>query len=139
MHYTTHRIQKPFIIDCACFSFWFVRGQMMEFLSEWAMAGNYRKHTTWWDQVSSHSDLNWLDFDPYEPPTFVVQVEGSVRNNFRVLSETKIVRLGRVKRKERPYATQLSKTYRTELNLEKPNLNRLEWLEIWSYHVVLFL
>ena len=56
----------------------------------------------------------------------VFQVEEDVRNNFRVLSETKIGRLGREKHKERPYVTQQSKTYRTELNLVKLNLNRLE-------------
>ena len=67
-----------------------------------------------------------LDFDLYEPSMYVGQVEEDVRNNFRVLSETKIGRLDRVKRKERPYVTQLSKTYRTELNLAKPYLNRLE-------------
>ena len=67
-----------------------------------------------------------LDFDPYEPPMLVGQVEEDVRNNFRVLSETKIGLLGREKRKERPYVTQPSKTYTTELNLAKLNLNRSE-------------
>ena len=78
--------------------------------------------------------LNYLDFlkpkrceiDPLRTPTFVSQVEEDVRNNFRVLSETTIGRLGREKRKERPYVTQPSKTYRTELNLAKLNLKRSE-------------
>ena len=70
---------------------------------------------------------------------FAIQVEGSVRNNFHVLFETKIGRLGRIKCKERPYVTQPSMMYRTELNLSKLNLNRLKWLETWAYHVVLFL
>ena len=46
----------------------------------------------------------------------VGQIEEDVRNNFRVLSETKIRRLDRDKRKARPYVTQPSKTYRIELN-----------------------
>ena len=57
-----------------------------------------------------------LSFDPFGPPMLVGQIEEDVRSNFRVLSETKIRRLDREKRKERPYVTQPSKTYRTELN-----------------------
>ena len=47
---------------------------------------------------------------------FVGQIEEEVRNNCRVLTETKISHLGDEKGKERPYAIQWGSAYRTELN-----------------------